>query len=209
MENEVRFVFDPGASQLTAHAFVSGLVAVVAHNPKFAVRDFCGEAIFRSDSLAQATIRMNIKASSLDLLDEASEYDDREIRRMTMDDLLEVKSFPHIVFESSQVTAVKANENLHRATIVGTLTLHGVTRPHSFDAQVVVGEDRLRGYGHFNFKQTDFGIQIASIAGGTLKMKDEVKVAFFLIARKEEHVQDLPALRHADPMGTSRAAIDR
>jgi hypothetical protein len=93
VENEVRFVFDSGASQLTAHAFASGLVAVVAHNPKFAVRDFCGEAIFRSDSLAPATIRMNIKASSLDLLDETSEYDDREIRRMTMDDVLEVKPF--------------------------------------------------------------------------------------------------------------------
>lgn len=110
------------------------------------------------------------------------------------------------MFENSEVTAVKVNENLYGATIVGKLTLHGVTRPHSFNAQVVVGEDSLRGYGHFNVRQTDFGIQIASIAGGTLKMKDEVKVAFFLIARKEEHVQELPALRNADPMGTPRAA---
>jgi hypothetical protein len=81
VENEVRFVFDPNASQLTAHAFASGLVAVVVHNPKFAVRDFSGEARFLAGNLTQATIRMSIKVSSLLLLDEVSEYDEREIRR--------------------------------------------------------------------------------------------------------------------------------
>ncbi|MGA9471333.1 MAG: YceI family protein [Terriglobales bacterium] len=206
MESEVRFLFDPNASQLTAHAFASGLAAVMAHNPKFAVRDFSGEAKFASDGLTQATIQVNMRASSLLLLDEVSEYDEREIRRMTMDEVLKVKSFPRILFESSQVTAVKVNENLYRATIAGNLTLRGVSRRHSFDAQVVVGEDSLRGYGDFYVKQTDFGIPIASIAGGTLKMKDEVKVAFFMIARKEERVEDLPARGNGDPTCTSRAA---
>lgn len=118
-------------------------MAVVAHNPNFAVSDFSGEARFASDSLTQATIRMRIKASSLLLLDEVSEYDEREIQRVTMDEVLKVKSFPEIVFESPQVTAVKINDNLYRTTIVGNLTLHGVTRPHSFHAQLVVGEDSL------------------------------------------------------------------
>lgn len=198
MENEVRFVFASNASQLTVHAFASGLVAVVAHNPKFAIRDFSGEAKSVPGSLKQATIRMSIKASSLDLLDEVSECDEREIRRLTMDEVLKAESFPHIVFESSQVTAVKVNENLYRATIVGHLTLHGVNRTHSFDAQIVAGEDSLRGYGDFHVKHTDFGIPIAAIAGGTLKMKDEVKLAFFVIARKEESVQELLAPHNGD-----------
>jgi len=33
--------------------------------------------------------------------------------------------------------------------------------------------------------QSEYGITIASIAGGTLKMKDELKVAFFIVARKQ------------------------
>lgn len=138
-----------------------------------------------------------------------SEYDEREIRRVTLDEVLKAESFPDIVFESSQVTAVKVNENLYRATMAGTLTLHGVNRTHSFDAQVVVGEDRLRGYGDFHVKQTDFGIPIAAIAGGTLRMRDEVNLAFFVIARKEESVQEPPTRHNGDASAGLRAAVDR
>ncbi|MFZ3215995.1 MAG: YceI family protein [Candidatus Acidiferrales bacterium] len=184
MEAPVRYEFDPHASQLTVHAFASGLVAVVAHNPKFAIRDFSGKAQFVPGGLAQATLRVNIKANSLTLMDEVSEYDQREIHRVMSEEVLETRPFPEIVFESSQVTAVKVSESLFRATIVGNLTMHGVTHTHSFSAQVVAGDESLRGYGDFTVKQTDYGIQIASVAGGTLKMKDEVKIAFFIIARK-------------------------
>jgi polyisoprenoid-binding protein YceI len=185
MEKQVRYVFDPKASQLTIHAFASGLVAVVAHNPKFAVQEFSGEAKFSPENLGQASVRMAIKAGSLSLQDDVSEYDRREIQRVTFDEVLEVKSFPSITFESTQVTATKVSENLYRASISGTLTLHGIRGEQSFSAQAVVGEDSLRGYGDFTVRQTAFGIRIASIAGGTLKMKDELKIAFFIIARKE------------------------
>ena len=63
--------------------------------------------------------------------------------------------------------------------------LHGVTNQMNFTSQVVVGEDTLRGYGNFVVNQSEYGITIASIAGGTLKMKDELKVAFFIVARKQ------------------------
>lgn len=185
MESQLHFVFDPKASQFTVHAFASGLVALVAHNPKFAVQDFSGEAKFAAESLGQASLRMRINASSLNLLDEVSEYDRREIQRVTFEEVLDTKAFPDIVFESSHVSIVKVSANLYRATITGKLTIHGLTRAHSFGAQLVVGDDSLRGYGDFMVKQTDFGIHTASVAGGTLKMKDEVKIAFFVVARKQ------------------------
>lgn len=185
MESLARFVFDTRASQLTVHAFASGLVAVVAHNPKFAVRDFSAEAKFMPRSLAQASLRVKIQVASLTLLDEVSEYDQREIQRVMFDEVLAAKSFPEIVFESSRVTTHAVSENLYRATIDGNLTLHGITNTLSFNAQVVVGEDSLRSYGDFSVRQTDYGIQTASVAGGSLKMKDEVKVTFFMIAIRE------------------------
>lgn len=185
MESLARFVFDPKASQLTVHAFASGLVAVVSHNPRFAVRDFSGEAKFVPRSLAQASLRVKIRVASLTLLDEVSEYDQREIQRVMFDEVLAAKSFPEIVFESASVTTNAISENLYRATIDGNLTLHGITHTQNFNAQVVVGEESLRGYGDFYVKQTDYGIQTASVAGGTLKMKDELKIAFFMIGRRE------------------------
>jgi polyisoprenoid-binding protein YceI len=185
MEAQVRFVFDPKASQFTAHAFASGLAAVVAHNPKFAIREFSGEATFAVETLERATVKMKLKSNSLYLLDEVSEHDRTEIQRVTFEEVLDTRAFPDILFESSQVRANKISDNLYATAIQGNLTLRGVTRPHSFPAQVVVGDDSLRGYGDFTIRQTEYGIETASIAGGTLKMKDEVKIAFFIIGRKE------------------------
>ncbi|HEY0704303.1 MAG TPA: YceI family protein [Candidatus Acidoferrales bacterium] len=184
MDPQLRFVLDSHASQFTAHAFASGLAAVVAHNPKFSVQDFSGEALFTGASLSRAKLKLTLKAASLKLMDEVSEYDYGEIRRVTQEEVLEEQRFPEIHFESSEITATKISDNLYTAHIAGSLTLHGRSHPQKIDCQVVVGDDSLRAIGHFNIRQTDFGIHIASIARNTLKMKDEVKIAFFIIGRR-------------------------
>ena len=41
--------------------------------------------------------------------------------------------------------------------------------------------------------QSDYGIRVASIAGGTLKLQDELKFSFYVVARKQaENI----AIRH-------------
>jgi polyisoprenoid-binding protein YceI len=60
--------------------------------------------------------------------------------------------------------------------VTGRLTLHGQSRVITF--AVVRQEGRYRG--DCEIKQRDFGIQPISIAGGTVKVKDEVKIHFDL-----------------------------
>ena len=36
----------------------------------------------------------------------------------------------------------------------------------------------------FALSQTDYGLKIASVAGGTSKLKDELKCAYFIIGRR-------------------------
>jgi polyisoprenoid-binding protein YceI len=105
MTAPVCYQIDAKLSQLTVHAFASGLAAVVAHNPKFAIRDFSGDARYTPGTLGNASIRLRIKSSSLDLMDEVSEHDRREIGRVTFDEVLETKRFPEIAYESKHVTA--------------------------------------------------------------------------------------------------------
>ena len=50
-----RYSIDASASQFTVHAFTSGLAAIVAHSPKFAIRDFAGEAGFIPDTLPKGS----------------------------------------------------------------------------------------------------------------------------------------------------------
>ena len=47
------------------------------------------------------------------------------------------------------------------------MTLHGVTRELSIQANAPPMGDMLRGFGEFPLRQTDFGIKLVSVAGGT------------------------------------------
>jgi polyisoprenoid-binding protein YceI len=62
----------------------------------------------------------------------------------------------------------------------GKLTLHGRERPVSFE--VVLKGDHYRGSAPL--KQTDFGMKPVTVAGGTVKVKDEVKIEFEIALMK-------------------------
>jgi hypothetical protein len=51
-------------------------------------------------------------------------------------------------------------------------------------AQVTVTGDMLRAYGEFSILQSDYGIPLVNVAGGALKLKDELKFAFDIVARE-------------------------
>lgn len=183
MATHVRYAVDAKASQFFVHVFATGLVAVAAHNPKFAIRDFSGEVRFVPGTVADASVRIAIRVASMEIMDEVSAEDRAAIKKIMFQEVLEAASFPEIVFESTEIAATKLSENLFRAKVTGNLTMHGVTRRQYFDSQVVVGEDTLRCSGDFFVRQTDYGLQIASIGGGAIKVKDDVRVSFYIISR--------------------------
>jgi polyisoprenoid-binding protein YceI len=100
---------------------------------------------------------------------EVSEKDRAEIQStMLGPKVLDAEKFPQIRFHSSRVEPLGPQ----RYRVTGELELHGTTRPLSFD--VTGGPDHYQG--KTKFKQTDFGIQPVSVAGGTVKVKDEVEI---------------------------------
>jgi polyisoprenoid-binding protein YceI len=101
-------------------------------------------------------------------------------------EVLETSTYPEIVFESSLISANKLSDYGYTVNVTGNLTLHGVTRSETVSAQVTLMVETLRAYGEFSLKQTDYGIKLVSVAGGGLKVKDEVKVSFDITARKQE-----------------------
>jgi polyisoprenoid-binding protein YceI len=180
--NLARYAIDANASQFTVHAFTSGLAAIVAHSPKFAIRDFSGDLGFVPDTLGEATVRLKIKTSSLEIMDEVDPKHRSELERRMFQEVLETRIFPEIVFKSSHVTANKVSESRYSASVTGNLSLHGVTKSHSFSAQVVVGPDTLRGVGEFKVRMTTYGIKIPSFPGGA--MRDDLKLAFYIVASR-------------------------
>jgi polyisoprenoid-binding protein YceI len=180
------YFVDPGVSRFTARAFATGLLASLGHNPSFAIRQFAGEAKFAADAPEQASVRVVVQSGSLELWDQVSDKDRREIEKTMRNEVLEIARFPEIIFEASNPSMSKGGEGVYWANITGKLTLHGVTQPQQITAQVSITGNQLRANGEFTLRQSSYGIKLVSVAAGTMKIKDEVKVTFDFIARKKE-----------------------
>ncbi len=181
----VLYAIDPKASQFTVQAFASGLVSAVAHSPKIAIREWSGDVSFVPDTVSNAKMKVLIRTSTFEVLDELRETDRRELHRIMNTDVLETGRFPEVAFESSVINADRQKDSLYRVSVEGQLSLHGVTNHQTFISQVAFGVDSFRAHGEFTLLQTDYGIQIASIAGGTLKLQDELKFRFYVVGRKQ------------------------
>ena len=182
----VRYAIDTRASQFTVQAFASGLISAVAHSPKIAIRDWKAEVTFNPENMANAKLSVMVNSGSLQVLDQLRDSDQREIHRVMNNEVLESSRHPEIVFESSAITIERLKDTLHRVNVTGKLALHGATNSQAFFAQVAFGVDSFRAYGEFNLLQSDYGIKIASIAGGTLKLQDELKFNFYVVGRKSD-----------------------
>ncbi len=157
---------------------------MMGHNPVIAARDVSGEIRFAPQALEVKELRLSIATASLSVQNDMSDKDRREIERVMREDVLETDRYPAIAFEGSKVTVERASSGPLRAEVDGDLTVHGITRPHRVPVQVFLIGDTLRAQGEFEIRQTDFGITLVSVAGGVLKIKNELQCSFDLLARK-------------------------
>jgi polyisoprenoid-binding protein YceI len=185
-DTAVHYRIDLGKSRFTVRAFATGLFSALGHNPTLAIREYTGEAAFAPENLEQASIRVTVQSASLTVTDDISQKDRTELENKMRQEVFETPTYPEITFESSKISPSQLGENTYSVNITGNLTLHGVSRDETIYAQVTLAGDTLRAYGEFSLRQTDYGIKLVSVAGGTLKVKDEVKVTFDLTARKQE-----------------------
>jgi polyisoprenoid-binding protein YceI len=127
-----------------------------------------------------------IQAALLVVADDISAKDRQEIERRAHDEVLETDGFPEINYECSRASSIqKMGEGLYSVVLNGDLALHGVTRHQPVPARVMLKGDSLRAAGRFSVRQSDFSIRPVSAAGGTVKLKDELKLSFDISARKQ------------------------
>ena len=182
----VRYTIDSRISRFTVRVFASGMLSAFGHSPTIAIRDFGGEAQFNPDRLESASLHVTVKAGSLTVTDDISDKDRREIEREMQDSVLESAKYPEIVYDCSRVSVDNPGNGQYSITLQGNLSLHGVTRGLTIPARVAVTGDMLRAFGEFSLRQSDYNIKPISAIGGGLKVKDEVKFSFDIVARKQE-----------------------
>ena len=122
------------------------------------------------------TIEVTVNAASVDFgnakLDE----------HVTGPDALDAAKFPTATY-TGKFTKFNANGPTEAR---GTFTLHGVTKPLQVQSKGERAGDMVHLRGNFNLLQSDYGIKPISVAGGALKVKDELKFSFEMVARKQD-----------------------
>lgn len=161
-------------SKLTVFVYKSGMFSAFADN------HVISGPIARGTIGASPSPAVEIVVNAADLVPLDPDLDPAkraEVRtRMLGVDVLDTAKFPTIRFESTAIESAGSD----RWNVSGRLTIHGVTRTVTFP--VVRSGGRYRG--ETRLRQRDFGITPIRIAGGTVSVKDEVKIEFDIAEAK-------------------------
>ncbi len=173
VEAETRPI-DVERSTLTVSVYKSGLFSAFADN--HVIRAPISNGHVTDDR--KLGVEVAVHASDLMVLDPSLPADKRaEVAvRMHGKEVLDTATYPEIVFVSTDLVADGAD----RWQMTGVLTLHGVSR--SVTGFVVLHNGHYRGT--LSIRQRDYGIHPISIAGGTVKVKDEVRIDFDIVTRR-------------------------
>ena len=170
----MRYVLDPSVSRFTVQAFATGILSAFGHNPTIAIRDYDGEVQFAPDTYEDASLQLTAKTTTFEVLDEMKRSDREKLEQEMFSTVLDAARFPTVLYQSRQILVQKEGGNL-KVSVTGDLTLHGVTQQHSFEARAVNMDSTLRIFGDFTLHQSDYGMKQFSVAGGVLRLKDELK----------------------------------
>jgi polyisoprenoid-binding protein YceI len=181
----VRYIIETKGSTFTVKAFATGLLSALGHNPTIALPDFEGEIFLNPVAVEQSSLRMVIHSASLTVTDDISEKDREEINRRMHEEVLEADSYPDVVYECSRGSASQTGEGQYWVALNGELTLRGVKRSQPVSARVSLNGNTLRAAGEFSVRQSDYEIRPVSALGGAVKLKDEIKLSFDIVARKQ------------------------
>jgi YceI-like protein len=187
-------------SKLTVFVYKAGLFSAFADNHVISAPIASGTIT----TTPAPAIELVVNAAELVPLDPDLDPSKRnEVRtRMLGNEVLDTEKFPTITFASTAIEPAGPD----RWNVSGRLTIHGVTRAVTFP---VVKADRVYR-GETRIRQRDFGINPIRIAGGTVSVKDELKVEFQIADEHElrhsrteacppcERVRPTSACRRAD-----------
>jgi polyisoprenoid-binding protein YceI len=164
---EARLI-DCAHSTITVYVYKTGILAGLAHNHEIEAPIAWGGV---KDSNT-ASVELRVDSTKLRVLDPEASDGMRAKIQATMQgaEVLDASHFPEIHFRSTEVEPSGADHWI----IHGDLDLHGQTHPISFEVALKDGLFQ----GSATLKQTGFGITPVKVAGGTVKVKDEVKIAF-------------------------------
>lgn len=175
----------PGESTLRIHVGKSGFLKGFGHEHDVVVRAFSGDVDVAADDLTGSRVTATFDSKSLVVLPghESAKNTAKVQQTMLGPKVLDTQRYPHITITTRRVTARPVGGGAFEVQLSGYLALHGVVRPINVPLRVEIAADRLVARGTTTIRQTDFGISPVRVAGGTIKVKNEVRIQFTFVGR--------------------------
>ena len=158
---------DAAKSVMTVRVYKAGVFSALGHDHDIAAPIAAGTV-----DLGAHKVELQLNAAALKVRDAGESDKDRDKVQSTMagPDVLDAEHHPQITFKSTEAEPLgNGSWRLH-----GELNLHGQTHA----VAVEVAEKGGHYVGTSSFRQTEFGIKPVKIAGGAVRVKDQVRIEF-------------------------------
>lgn len=177
---------DPANSHASIHVGKAGAFSFIAghtHDVIGPIHD--GVLQIDVDDPSQSRARLTIASSELEVSAEGEPEGDAPKVQEAMESakVLDVSRYPEIAYESHSVTVKSRRDRVLEVSITGQLTIRGVTRPVTVPMRVEIADGTLSAQGHFEVKQSEFGIKPVSV-GGVVAVKDTLQVEISIVATR-------------------------
>jgi len=170
-----------GRGQFRVYANAGGLFGAFAHDHLIEAQKIEGCANIDPKNLSRSSVKVTFRTADLRVLDSKESADDRAKVQKTMEtEVLRIAEYPQITFESTGIETSGSD----RFRVLGNLTIRGKSLPAVIPVVFKhLSEGTYEVTGEYKFKQSAFGIKPISLAGGTIKVKDELRSQFDLFLK--------------------------
>lgn len=187
------YTIDAQASDIHILVYRAGTLARLGHNHVISSKTLRGE-VWLHQEFSASGFDVTLPVATLIIDDPktrarhgeefAAEVAQKDIdgtrRNLMRPEVLDGEQFPEIKLVASEVSG-----SIDAPSLKAQVTLKGVTRELQIPVKLEIQQDRLIASGEFDLLQTEFGIKPFSIALGALQVRDELHVAYRLVAMRK------------------------
>src|SRR5215470_16954008 len=151
------FTVDPGRSKALIDVGKSGAFSFAGHTHEVEAPLTSGVVHFDPDTLSKSDLRLQFDAAAMKVTGKNDPPADvpKVTEAMLGEQVLDVKKYPSITFESTAV-AGRSGAGALDLQVAGNLTIRGTTKPVRAAVSAKIDGDTMTATGKFSIKQTDF-----------------------------------------------------
>lgn len=177
------FSFDATNSEIAVTLTQEGMISRRYPTHRVLAKSFSGKVVLPKDETKMA-VELEADPKQFTNVDAAmGDFERKEFHAVLRNQILEVDKFPAIKFVSVSVSNVQSDGDKRSFTLTGDLTVHGTTKRVNFPVTATLSEKELRAAGEEKVKLTDFGLKPFEKGMGLIKVADELKVTFNVVAK--------------------------